>query len=289
VGLRGGSLVVSTTRGALTARLVETQGFDDREVKAFFDMLALIPRGEWDRTPPGFRARDWQPWRFRRRLSLVARPLVVFGQDDDAPLIFGMYQLGTSVSYLFENMQSAWLPEEFFKSDAMLRYRGQVANAEGAGFTQEVAATLRLHGWEARTEVQMSTLGAPQELGDLDVVAWRTDDPRLLLIECKRLQPARTIGEISELLKQFRGEAGDRLGRHVRRRNWIRDHLNALARVIEVPRYASTIRPLLVTNRDVPMRFRSDLPLSPDQIFPLRMLAERLGAVGDGTQIASAG
>lgn len=287
-GVEQGSLVVATTRGALRARLVEARGFDDCEVNAFFDMLSLVPRGAWDRTPSGFRARDWQPWRFRRRLSLVARPLAAFGQDDDAPLYFGMHQLGTSVAYLFENMQSAWLPEEFFRSDAMLRYRGHIADAEGAAFTQEVAAALRVLGWETRTEVQMSTLGAPPEYGDLDVVAWRADDPRVLLIECKRLQPARTIGEISELLKQFRGEAGDRLGRHVRRCAWIREHPDALTYAIDAPGAPAVLRPLLVTNRDVPMRFRSDLPLSPDQIVPLMALAERIAVVGSATPVAAA-
>lgn len=277
LGLEGGSLVVSSTRGAVAGRLAEARGFTAQEATAFFGMLALVPRDDWAVTPKGFRARDWQPWRFRRRLSVVARPLVTFGGDDAAPLIFGMYQLGASVSYLFENMRSAWLPEEFFRSRAMIRFRGSVVNAEGAAFTQDVAARLRDAGWEVRTEVLMSTLGASPELGDLDVVAWRAGDDRLLLIECKRLQPARTVGEIGELLTQFRGETGDRLGRHVRRCDWVREHMGETARALGLPDHGRVVAPLLVTNRDVPMRFRTDLPLSPNQIVPLGGLVDRVG------------
>lgn len=277
IGVREQALVVSTTRGALAARLVEARHFTRHEVAAFFDMLALVRHGDWGTTPKGFRARDWHPWRFRRRLSVVARPLATFGDDDGAPVIFGMYQLGASISYLFENIRSAWLPEEFFRSKEMISYRGRIADGEGAAFTQEAATVLRDLGWEARTEVRMSTVGAPAELGDVDIVAWRTGDDRLLLLECKRLQPARTIGEISELLRQFRGETGDRLGKHMRRYAWVVEHGRDIRVALGVPHHATSIVPALVTNRDVPMRFRTDLPLPPDRIIPLARLAEEFG------------
>lgn len=276
MGLEGGDLVVSTTRGVIAARLTAECGYDAADVAAFFGTLALTPRPRWDETPPGFLKRDWEPWHFRRRLSLTSRPLVTCGPaDDDAtPVFFGLHHLGTSVSYLFENVQSAWFPLEFFTTDAMRRYWGRVADAEGAAFTQEAAAALRALGWHTATEVQMSSLGAPEELGDLDVVAWRADDPRVLLIECKRLQPARTIGEIAELLNKFRGEGNDRLAVHVRRIAWVRAHPDALARRLGLKLDGAVLTPRLVTNRDVPMRFRSDLPLSPDQIIPLARLAD---------------
>jgi hypothetical protein len=279
IGIEGGTLFVSTTREALASRLAAARGYSEQEREAFFRMLALEPRPAWDVAPRGFKKRDWYPWRFRRRLSLVARPLVTFGDDAEAPLFYGMYQLGASLSYLFENIQSAWLPEEFFRTTEMKQYRGAVANAEGAAFTQEVAAALRAEGCETRTEVLMSTIGAPPELGDLDVVAWRAKDERLLLIECKRLQPARTIGEIGELLKNFRGEAGDRLGKHLARCAWVAENPDLIGRALGVLPSACVVDPYLVTNRDVPMRYLAELVLAPDRIVPLDALAARLGFV----------
>lgn len=277
IGMEGGTLVVSTTRESLAHRLTAARGYSEEETGAFFRMLALEPRPAWDATPRGFQKRDWYPWRFRRRLSLVARPLVTLGNDAEAPLFYGMYQLGASLSYLFENIQSGWLPEAFFRTAAMRQYRGLVAGVEGAAFTQEVAAAVRAQGWEARTEVPMTAIGAPVELGDLDVVAWRADDERLLLIECKRLQPARTIGEIAELLKNFRGDIGDRLGKHLARCAWVEENPSAIRRVLSMPPTVCVVDPYLVTNRNVPMRYLADLALAPDRVVQLEALAARLG------------
>ena len=267
LALEADSVIVRTTRGALTALLQSSHGFDELEVAAFFEMLALVPYGAWGTTPKGFRPRDWQPWRFRRRLSVVARPIIAFGHDESAPVIFGLYQIGATISYLLDNIRSAWLPEEFFTSREMLRYRGARADAEGQAFTAEVAVALCESGWETRTEVLISTLGGPSELGDIDVLAWKKGDDRLLLIECKRLQPARTIGEIAELLRQFRGESSDRLGRHLHRTDWVSKNLDLLATALGAPTSARSVTPLLVTNRDVPMRFRNDLPLPSESIL----------------------
>ncbi|MES2522566.1 MAG: hypothetical protein V4617_07720 [Gemmatimonadota bacterium] len=280
MGMEGDSLVVRTTRGAIATRLANVDGLSKNDIAAFFEMFALAPRPRWDRVPEPFAPRDWEPWRFRRRLSLTARPLVACGpaEDDAAPILFGLHHLGASVSYLFENVQSAWLPSLYFTSDAMIRYRGRVADVQGAAFTQQVAAALRTLGWTAMTEVQMSTLGAPAELGDLDVVAWRTGDDRILLIECKRLQPARTVGEIAEVLKQFRGDGHDRLGRHLRRVEWVHAHPNALFQHIGLTSEQPELTLLLITNRQVPMHFRAGLPISAEQILPFDTLADRLTA-----------
>ena len=98
-------------------------------------------------------------------------------------------------------------------------------------------------------------------------------------IECKRLQPARTVGEIAELLTHFRGEGKDRLGRHMNRDAWVRAHPDALMRHLGVDAVAPRMTPALVTNRLVPMAYLAGLPLSPDQIIPLDSLADRLNTL----------
>lgn len=277
-GVESGALVTHTTRGAVAERLKSECDMSDHEVAALFRMLALQPRPRWDATPAGFRKRDWEPWHFRRRLSVVARPLIACGPvaDGTTEMMFGMHQLGMSISYLFDNVESAWLPAEFFTSEEMLKYRGRVADVKGAAFTQRVANALRAVGWESTKEVQMTTIGAPGALGDLDVVAWREHDPRIVLVECKRLQPARTPGEIAALLRHFQGQERDRLGRHIARCEWVRDNLDALRRHLAIPETASSPIPLLVTNRLVPMRFREDLPLPAEHIVSFDLLASTL-------------
>jgi hypothetical protein len=269
-------LVPASTRGAIAARLQERRGFTEAECHAFFGVFALEPRERWDVEPPGFQARDWTPWRFRRRLSLIARPVVTFGSGPDAPVLYGMHQVAASLSYLLENIRSASLPTEFFVSTEMREYRGRVADMLGHAFTMEVELELRRLGWQTSREVEMRSLGAPKDFGDVDVVAWDPADERILLIECKRLQPARAIGEIVERLNEFRGESLDRLGRHLRRVEWVRQHLAAVRKKLGIPRTATEAVPLLVTNAEVPMQFKKDLALPPDQVVPIRQLRERL-------------
>ena len=273
MALSAGTLVPRSTRRAVEDRLREGRGFTHEENEQFFRMFALVPRERWNAAPAGFASRDWKPWRFRRRLSLVSRPVVVLGTDPGSPVLFGVDQLGGSLSYLLENIQAGWFPVENFRSPEMRRYLGSMNDALGHAFTAEVAADLRALGWTTREEVQMRALGASKELGDLDVVAWHEGDGRLLLIECKRLQPDRAIGEIVERLNEFRGDA---LGKHLRRTDWVRQNIAAVRKRMGLGAFPRDPLPLLVTNFEVPMRFASGMGLPPSQVLPQRLLAEKL-------------
>ena len=50
----------------------------------------------------------------------------------------------------------------------------------------------------------MSTLGAPQKLGDIDVMALSSEGC-LVCIECKNLQMAKTISEVADVCNRFKG------------------------------------------------------------------------------------
>jgi hypothetical protein len=253
--------VVVTTRGAVAKRLREKRGFSTPEVDALFSALALEPRPRWDETPPGFAKRDWEPWRFRRRLSVSARPLLILGRSNDAGCIYGAAQLGASVSYVPEGIRAGWFPTEYFQSVEMRRYRGTIAGELGADFEREVAQLCADAGWIERRSVQMPVLGAPVRLGDVDVIAWRPDHPVLWLIECKRLQPTRTISEIVERLRQFRGESNDLLAKHVRRLEWVRAHLEVVRAKLGLPTEVSEVHAVLVTSARMPMQHAEGLPL----------------------------
>ena len=85
-------------------------------------------------------------------------------------------------------------------------YWGSVNDERGHAFANSVAGLLRKEGWGARNEVQMTELGAPPELGDIDVLAWKMNGEVLAIIECKRLQLARTVAEIAEFAVASKGK-----------------------------------------------------------------------------------
>ena len=268
--------VLSVSESSLRSRLAANRGFQEETINGFLGSLSLPRRNRWDGAPNGFHDRDWYPWKFRRRLAVSVRPLVPVEADEDLRFVVGMQQLRASISYLFSGIQEAVFPVEFFSSGEMKRYRGARADELGHEFVEQVDSALRDQGWSTQLELPMARLGASSELGDLDVVAWRNDDPRLLLIECKRLQPVRTIGEIVEVLTQFRGEEGDSLGRHIRRVEWVRANLGRVKSELGLPSLDWEVHHRLVTNGEVPMQFYEGLAIPPHQVVPVFELALHL-------------
>jgi len=178
------------------------------------------------------------------------------------------------MDYVFGRIENGWLDTESVKSDEMKSYIGTVAREEGEAFEAEVAAYFPEDKWKTHQRLLLSSLGAPAELGDLDVLAWREDGQRLIAIECKRLKPARTVGEIGEQLSKFKGEALDRLTRHIKRLHWLNTNSDSVRSQLAIPKRDALFEGLLVTNVIVPMQYVEDLPLPPDKIVPLGKLEE---------------
>jgi Holliday junction resolvase len=261
--------VVETTLGDLKTRLTAGRGLSPDASKAFVRSFSIFHRSAWDKPPPGFRNRDLNPWRFRRRLSATARPILVFGEEDDDKVFYGAGTLSLGFVYLLERSRRGHLPQEFFTSAEMRQYIGATNSERGHAFARSVADQLRENGWEARNEVQITELGGSAELGDVDVLAWKPSG-EIQLIECKRLQLARTVAEVAEICRRFRGEAKDDLDKHIRRVDWIRANPAGVERIVGFVPDPDRIDDRLVTNTHVPMMYLSSLPIEADKIGPLK-------------------
>jgi hypothetical protein len=268
-----GNVVVDTTVGEIKLRLRHNRGLDNAKCEAFVKYFFLVRRQRWEKPPKGFAARDIWPWLFKRRLSIVVRPVVCSGTLDEDIAYFGISQIQQSLFYLLGRASKAWMPQEFFTSQQMRAFAGKTAHALGGVFEDEVVSGLKANGWEARARVQMTELGASQELGDVDVLACQPDG-RVLILECKRLQPARTVGEVAEALQKFAGEEMDKLARHIKRLNWLRDSPSLIIRALGLEKNfeISSIQGRLITNTDVPMMYVKDLPIPVSEIIPFRSL-----------------
>lgn len=263
------SVVVEITIGDLKTKLTKTRGLSPDVSEAFIQTFSIFHRPEWNKPPLGFRNRDINPWRFRRRLSATARPILIFGQKDNEKVLYGAGALRLGVGYLLERSERGHLPQEFFSSQEMKQYIGKVNRQRGHDFAVRVANQLRMNGWEARNEIMMTELGGSAELGDVDVLAWKPSG-EILLIECKRLQLARTVAEVAEICRRFRGEAKDELDKHVRRVNWTRANPSGLQRIVGFVPEPARIDNRLVTNTHVPMMYMTSLPLEANKIGPLK-------------------
>jgi Holliday junction resolvase len=272
LAVESNSVVVETTLGILQGRLIRARGLSPSACNAFVKTFGLFHRPAWDRPPQGFNNKELYPWRYGRRLSAVVRPLLIFGENEDDKVFYGAGSLRQGFGYLMDRTERGQLPETFFTSKVMRSYWGAVNDERGHDFARSVADLLRKKGWEARNEVNMTELGASSELGDIDVLAWKPTG-EVLLIECKRLQLARTVAEIAEICRRFRGDAKDELDKHVQRINWVLENPLSLERIVGFRPDRARIDAKLVTNTHVPMMYLTSLPITPDQIVPFSILA----------------
>lgn len=262
------SVVVETTLEDVKTILTTVGGLSRDATEAFIRTFSIFHRPAWDKPPPGFRSRDLYPWRFRRRLSATVRPILVFGEQDEDKVFYGAGSLRLGVEYLLERSEQGHLPSEFFTSQQMRQYTGTVNRERGHAFARSVADKLRENGWQTRNRVQMTELGGSAQLGDVDVLAWMPSG-EIQLIECKRLQLARTVAEVAEICRRFRGEAKDELDKHVQRVNWIKANPAGLHRIVGFVPDPARIDARLVTNTHVPMMYLTSLPIPAEKIGPI--------------------
>ncbi len=244
-------------------------------VEAFIDNFALAPRKRWDSTPVGFSDKDWYPWRYRRRLSLVMRPFVR-DVDGKGSIIFAPGLVHDSVGLLLTRLLTGRLPADEFRSEEMRSWIGEMTRQRGEEFEIAVAGEFTAGGLKALASRPMTEFGADKSYGDLDVLAWTANGSVFYAVECKRLRFARTVGEVGEQLREFRGEEMDRLAKHLRRCNWLRQHMDELMRISKTSSSRRTIVPLLVPSTIVPMQFVSGLPLDPNNIVAFNRLRDWL-------------
>jgi len=140
------SVVVETTLGNIKSQLTTARGLSPDASEAFIRTFSIFHRPAWDTPPPGFRMKDFSPWRFRRRLSATARPILIFGEQDDGKVLFGAGALRLGFGYLLDRSEQGHLPQEFFTSPEMKQYIGTVNNERGHAFAQLIADQMRENG-----------------------------------------------------------------------------------------------------------------------------------------------
>lgn len=259
--------VVLTASAAAIAANRKDAGVTLEDVRAFVQAFGLPRRPAWPPKAPAASPRDVMPWRFERRLSVSLRPLVLEDGSGDG-FVYGVGTAREAFAYILDGIESATFDKDVFRSTEMRAWLGARVDALGREFAERVAERLRALGWTAVAELRMTRLGAPKspDLGDVDVLAWRADGA-VLAIECKRLKASRTIAEIAQNCERFRGNVGDLLHKHLRRRAWIEGNQSKLAAFCKLD--AAMLQPWfpLVVNRVVPFKYLASLPVPASEII----------------------
>ncbi len=225
----------------------------------FIGQYELAPRPHWDKPPPGFKLQEIFPWRFGRRLSLVARPIIRMDDSDDPLLVIAPSMLRRGVLYVLGSAYQGTLDQSFFVSDPMRKeWRGRAG--EGHTFNHKAAEEFEEAGWTVREGIGLPEIlrrGLDRDFGDIDILAWKPGSNLVCIGECKDLSIARNYSEIAALLSDYQGKLKkgkpDKLLRHLERVRMLQDNLPELARFsgIEAPAIVSA----LFVSGVVPMQY----------------------------------
>lgn len=259
--------IISMDLNSLIDAIASKRGLDRLIVSNFIEAFSLFSRDSWDSLPEGYGFRDIAPWKYKRRLSCLVKPIIRLSEDE---VLLSLSLLRQGVSYFLDRARNGEFNTAFFNSDIMCSYVGSMVDKRGAEFTKLVAGKLDGDGWYVRKEVLMKTIGAPQELGDIDVLAIK--DGVLLIFECKKLQMAKTVSEIADVCNRFRGEEKDELRKHLNRVNWVSSNLSSVIQAIGYKDDVLSMRNALLTSTQMPMKYKNDLPISSDDIVSFRNL-----------------
>ena len=225
----------------------------------FLSQFSLATRPCWKIPPKGFALKDIYPWRFGRRLSFVTRPILKVDRNDDPLLVIASAALRRGFAYVLDGAHSGRLERSFFRTEKMKdAWLGKAR--EGHDFNAAVARALSDASWQVRENIRLPEIlerKMEQDLGDIDVLAWRSDRNQVLVIECKDLSTARNYSEIAALLSDYQGVdpegEADKLKKHLNRVSLLQESQERLGRFtnIQRPRIVSC----LVCSDVVPMQY----------------------------------
>ena len=107
-----------------------------------FEVFALVPRARWNEGKlANATARDWYPWRYNRRLSILRRPLIQLSTEQDPAVLVMPSILAGTLDYL-QQAALGQLPGELFDSPEMLSCIGRAADRIGHEFNRKVGRAI---------------------------------------------------------------------------------------------------------------------------------------------------
>jgi hypothetical protein len=241
-------------------RLESVGKLEEETIKRIVETFTLRPRPTWASAPEGFSDRDWYPWRFRRRLSVVSRPILQINSSGAHRYLVAPGIVRDGAIKVLEYCHRGGYDAKDFANGRMRSWIGAAENKRGHEFNITVSERLKELGWQTKPNVKLTEIlneKLNKDYGDIDVLAWRGG--RVLAIECKDLELAMTTGEIARQLSDFRGETGaagkpDRLKRHLARAEILKSRAESVRRYTRMTD-TSDIQACLMFSDIVPMNF----------------------------------
>ena len=246
------------------------------EITSCLQQLTLLERSGIGTKQEHFEWPEIYPWRYKRQLSYLKRPLVnVKNQDSKQYYYYGYRHLMVCIDNLYYLLYTGKYPNPV--SPAMKRWLAGVSSCKGGPFRAAVK-----EWFQANTgltvieyEVHISPKGhlvADRDYGDIDLMVIDHPLKRIYSIECKNIIGGRNIYEMASEIKEYLGKGGNdadaKISKHYNRDQWLQDNKQALIKFVTDPE-SYTIRSLVLTADELPLAYlkKHAIPL-PVKSFP---------------------
>lgn len=267
IGIQRKSAVYTIYESELISN-AENSGIQREHLLIFIANFTLPARENWGDIPNGFKVADISPWRFKRRLSSVAKPLFKIDGYIISPNL-----IRKGVAYLFANSYDGSIDEGFFNSKAMKSWIGTVRDKKGHEFNDHTKIRFEELGLSAESDVKVSKIlqrKMEKDFGDVDVLAWNKESGIVYLVECKDLEFSKTQGEIAKQIYEFRGQVrhdgkDDRLKKHLERCRTLKENSAALMKYLNIQTLRE-IHIVLLFKQVVPIPFHNPINELPIKI-----------------------
>jgi len=202
------------------------------------DRFAVSPRETWNVAPQGYSNKDWFPWRFRRRLSLVARPLVKLEDCSNPRYCISPGLVTEGIVLTLQRYHEGEIDYAECTSKGMRSWVANEIDQQSHNFVVEVEEAFAKAKYQTSVEQTVSKLlgiHTDRNFGDVDVFAWDYRSCHVFIVECKNLRLPMTPNEMAEQLNRFSGQVlsngkRDELLKHLDRFKLIRDNVPLLAK-----------------------------------------------------------
>lgn len=254
--------VIPMLLSELITRLATDTGLEEERLRVCVEPFLFTPRASWNDVPKGFEESSWHPWRFQRQLSIVSRPIIQLDTDEDPTCLIAPAMTYMHILKFVSDARLGDFDQKFFRAGgSMFKWMGRINGSEGEEFNKSVASEFHRCGWEAKANLsdgQIFSRPKKQGFGDVDVLAWNQDQRRVLIVECKDLSFAKTMGEIAWQLSKYKGEIKpngqpDLLRKHLNRCEEIEENRQALSMFVGFE--VSTIDRILLMSQATPLQF----------------------------------
>lgn len=248
----------SSPRSDVVQNLTVRLGWSVTKVEQGIEALSLTARDGFFTVPQPWKPYETFPWRFSREYSILRRPLL---DAQPSYLYWGDRNLEITKHYLVDLLASGRMVA---RTPLMKGLMAAIHSQRGKVFHQAVVA---LFGDPNRFVLKTSVkkIGhlklheGHKDLGDIDVLVADRVTKRLLVIECKNLNPARTPWELHHEWLDLTVDKTHKpsiIRRDRRRAEWVTANFETILTALEISDPSRWhIQPVIVTSHPLPATF----------------------------------